>query len=94
MEEMEDQPHAPPRTSVPTNPVDGAESDPAPRPPESRKTESRKILSRQKPDLVPVLTLGGLVLVILAGWLLFPKVAAWMSVQDCLASFRTPSACR
>jgi hypothetical protein len=54
----------------------------------------RRPATRRKPDLVPILTLGGLMLIVLAGWLLFPKVAAYMRVQECLASFRTPSVCR
>lgn len=36
--------------------------------------------------LLPALVLGALVLVILAGVWLFPRVAAYMSRQDCIAS--------
>jgi hypothetical protein len=38
---------------------------------------------------LPALTLVLLLLLLVAGWLLFPRVQAYMSEQDCIASGRT-----
>jgi hypothetical protein len=81
---MPDKPPAPGQTSVTTDAPGAAADSLAKAPPAPPR----------KPDLVALLTLGGLLLVFLAGWWLFPKVAAYMSMQDCLASFRTPASCR
>ncbi len=39
--------------------------------------------------LLPVLVLGGLVLLGLLAWLLFPTVQGWIAAQDCVATGRT-----
>jgi hypothetical protein len=38
---------------------------------------------------LPALTLVLLVILLVGGWLLFPKVQAYMAEQDCIASGRT-----
>lgn len=40
-------------------------------------------------SLLPALTLVALVLALLGGWWLFPKLQAYMTEQDCIASGRT-----
>jgi hypothetical protein len=47
-----------------------------------------------EPDLrasryLPAITLILLVLLLVGGWLLFPKLQAYMAEQDCIASGRT-----
>jgi hypothetical protein len=37
---------------------------------------------------VPIITLAAIVLLILAGWWLFPRVQAALSFQDCVATGR------
>lgn len=41
---------------------------------------------RRPPDLLPLLTLLAIVLVLLAGWWLFPRFQRMVSYQDCVAS--------
>ncbi len=41
---------------------------------------------RRRPDLLPVLVLGGLALLMLAGWLLFPLLQKSISHADCVAA--------
>jgi hypothetical protein len=41
------------------------------------------------PDLVPVLTLAGLLLLVLLGWWLFPRLQRAIAFQDCVAVGRT-----
>jgi hypothetical protein len=40
-------------------------------------------------DVLPVLVLVGLVLLMLFGWWLYPKLQHYMSQQDCIATGRT-----
>ncbi len=40
-------------------------------------------------DLVPMLVLVGLVLLMLLGWWLYPKLQHYLSEQDCIATGRT-----
>jgi hypothetical protein len=40
-------------------------------------------------NLLPALTLIVLLLLLLGGWFLFPRVQAYMTQQDCIASGRT-----
>lgn len=50
----------------------------------------------QKPrhsELVPLLTLLAIAAVLLAGWLLFPRLLAWMQFNDCMAAGYTYSSC-
>jgi hypothetical protein len=39
--------------------------------------------------LLPIAVLAALVLLMLGGWLLFPRFQAWMAFQDCVATGRT-----
>ncbi|CAH2602914.1 protein of unknown function [Rhodovastum atsumiense] len=81
---MQDQPPSRDRDPATTGEEDTAAGRPA-----------RGQPGRHRPiDLVGVLTIGFLLLLLAGGWLLYPQFAAYMRVQDCLASFRTPSACR
>ena len=41
---------------------------------------------RQRRDLVPLLVLAAILLVVLAGWWLFPLAQRAISDQDCIAS--------
>lgn len=38
---------------------------------------------------LPIITLILLVILLVGGWLLFPKVQAYMAEQDCIATGRT-----
>jgi hypothetical protein len=40
-------------------------------------------------DLIPLLTLAGIVLVCLLGYWAFPHVQAWVTYQDCTGTGRT-----
>ncbi len=40
-------------------------------------------------DVLPVLVLVGVVLLMLLGWWLYPKLQHYMSQQDCIATGRT-----
>ena len=44
---------------------------------------------RRGPDLLPVLLLAVIVLVLVAGWWLFPLLHREVGYQDCLAAGRT-----
>ena len=44
---------------------------------------------RHPADLLPVIAFIVAVAVLVGGWFLFPKVHAWISTQDCVASGRT-----
>ena len=41
------------------------------------------------PDLLPFLTLAGIVLACLLGYWAFPRVQAWVAYQDCTGTGRT-----
>ncbi len=45
--------------------------------------------TRRGVDLLPILVLAGVVLLGLLGWWLYPKLQAYLSVQDCIATGRT-----
>lgn len=38
---------------------------------------------------VPLIVLAAIVVLVLAVWWVFPRVQAWMSLQQCIASGRT-----
>jgi len=44
---------------------------------------------RRRWDVVPLLVLAFLVLLMLAGWWLYPKLQHFLSEQDCIATGRT-----
>lgn len=48
---------------------------------------------RQHSELVALLTLIAIAAVLLAGWLLFPRLLAWMQFNDCMAAGYTYSSC-
>lgn len=44
-------------------------------------------------DLFPLIALAAVVLLMIGGVVLFPRIAGWLHYQDCIAAGYTPSSC-